>query len=171
MINFGCGSKRLSGWLNIDRRKEVADKVLDLDTSPYPFKSDTADKVNSDNVLEHLQKRSQVIGEFHRILKTGRSCIVKVPRFTCGGPLNGDNHIRAFGVDFFYNFERGERDNYAAGVEFTMVECKIIFPHRFQFWNYPLEWLANINRATQRFYEHSFLRILPAEQIDVKMIK
>ncbi len=123
-LNFGCGWKRLEGWTNIDRRKEVADAVVDMAKFPYPFKDDYADMINCDNVLEHLEKPTKVLQEFHRILKKDGKAIIQVPHFTAGGALNGDNHIRAFGTDFFYNFLPEERDNYAAGCKFSQVIVK-----------------------------------------------
>ena len=170
-LNFGCGWKRLEGWVNIDCRRDVADVVVDMNRFPYPFRASYADVINCDNVLEHLEKPTKAVQEFHRILKPKGKAVIQVPHFTCGGALNGDNHIRAFGVDFFYNFLKGERDNYAAGCSFSKVRCKVIFPHGIQFWNCAIEWLVNISRRMQEFYEHSFLRIFPAEQLFVEMEK
>jgi SAM-dependent methyltransferase len=170
-LNFGCGNKHLRGFLNIDERPEVAEFRMDMNKFPYHIKNSSSWRINCDNVLEHLFEPTKVLREFHRILRKNGNVLIRVPHFTSGTALSGDVHMRAFSTDFFITFEDGNSHNYQAGCGFSHVKTRIIFPHGCQVWNYPIEWLVNRNRQTQRLYEHSFLRIFPAEQIEVEMRK
>jgi len=66
-LNLGCGSKKLSGYINIDQSEHFEpDLLLDLENTPYPFKTSSIDEIIMNSVLEHLPGQPK---EFFRILK------------------------------------------------------------------------------------------------------
>jgi predicted SAM-dependent methyltransferase len=66
-LNLGCGSKKLSGYINIDQSEHFEpDLMLDLENTPYPFKTSSIDEIIMNSVLEHLPGQPK---EFFRILK------------------------------------------------------------------------------------------------------
>lgn len=72
MINFGCGKKKQKGFINVDIEKKVnPDVVWDLNKFPYPFKSNSCDRIDAKYVIEHIENPSRFIRECHRILRSG----------------------------------------------------------------------------------------------------
>lgn len=79
-INFGCGDKKLEGYINVDEVGEP-DVKCDLSHYPWPFDTDSADEVLSEHFLEHVIDFEKTILEMHRILKPGGILHFKVPHF------------------------------------------------------------------------------------------
>lgn len=71
-VNFGCGQKKLEGYVNVDFNVDcVPDQILDLNRLPYySFKDESLDEALWDNVLEHLLvELPNWVNEMRRILK------------------------------------------------------------------------------------------------------
>ena len=82
ILDLGCGKKKRPGTIGVDYSdRHDADVIHDLNVFPYPFESDSIDKVYLDNVLEHLDEPMRVMNEVHRITKTGGEVKVIVPYF------------------------------------------------------------------------------------------
>jgi len=80
VINLGCGPDYKEGAVNVDRKDWLkVDKVHDLNTYPYPFKDNTADKIYLLDVLEHLLEPEKAVAEAFRILKPNGILMVRVP--------------------------------------------------------------------------------------------
>ena len=79
-INFGCGDKKLAGYVNVDICGEP-DVRTDLSKFPWPFESECADEVYSEHFLEHVKDFESTIFELHRILKPDGILHFKVPHF------------------------------------------------------------------------------------------
>ena len=77
-INFGCGDKKLAGYVNVDICGEP-DVRTDLSKFPWPFESECADEVYSEHFLEHVKDFESTIFELHRILKPDGILHFKVP--------------------------------------------------------------------------------------------
>jgi len=85
-LNLGCGNDIKQGWINVDRFKNKGvDVVHDLETFPYPFKTNSVDKILLDNTLEHLEPFEKVLFECQRILKPNGKLIIYVPFFSNPG--------------------------------------------------------------------------------------
>lgn len=71
-LHLGCGCIYKEGWINVDKSSFVkTDLTWDLEDIPWPWKTETVDKIWMDQVLEHLSNTVKVIEEVHRILKFG----------------------------------------------------------------------------------------------------
>lgn len=69
-LHVGCGSRLISGWLNVDI--QGSDFDIDLAGGYLPWKSGAFDQVVSQHFIEHLELRSQLLPlleELHRVLK------------------------------------------------------------------------------------------------------
>ena len=54
-LNLGCGNKKIDGYINIDGSEYCKpDLVLNLENTPYPFKSNTIDEIRLKSVIEHF---------------------------------------------------------------------------------------------------------------------
>ncbi len=80
-LHLGCGTNKLSGWVNIDSVKGCGpDQVLDL-MQPLPYTDESVDEILGEDLLEHFDKymRFVVFGEWARVLKIGGTITVQVP--------------------------------------------------------------------------------------------
>ncbi len=71
-LNLGCGNYKLDGFINVDHSAHCnPDKIVDLETFPWPFESDSASKIVLSHVLEHIGRDvkvfEQVIRELYRV--------------------------------------------------------------------------------------------------------
>lgn len=69
-LHLGCGSRRVSGWLNVDI--VGSDYDVDLAGGYLPWKTGVFDQVVSQHFVEHLELRTQLLPlleELHRVLR------------------------------------------------------------------------------------------------------
>lgn len=73
-LNLGCGNKKLHGYVNIDQSEYCnPDLLLNLENTPYPFKSSSVDEIIMNSVLEHFPSQPddffRILKEIYRIMK------------------------------------------------------------------------------------------------------
>lgn len=93
-LHFGCGSRILDGWVNIDAWPcDGIDYVMDL-TRALPFADGAVRCVFTEHVLEHLDRERlpAVLSEWHRVLQAEGVVRVIVPdlAFYCHSYVAGD---------------------------------------------------------------------------------
>jgi hypothetical protein len=60
-LNMGCGYNKRDGWVNVDSSSACApDVVYDLESLPWPWASDSADRVRFNHSLEHMGREPSV---------------------------------------------------------------------------------------------------------------
>jgi SAM-dependent methyltransferase len=70
VLDLGCGDNKAVGSIGIDHKTfKGVDVIWDLNILPYPYKSNSIDKIIMDDILEHLEKPLDVLEECYRILK------------------------------------------------------------------------------------------------------
>ena len=82
-LHLGCGTNKLSGWINIDSVKGCEPDLLHDITHALPYQDLTADEVLAEDLLEHFDKymRFIVFGDWARVLKVGGTITMQVPNF------------------------------------------------------------------------------------------
>lgn len=93
-VHFGCGSRILSGWVNIDAYPtENIDLLMDL-REPLPFSDSSVRYLFTEHVLEHIESRYMlsIAREYHRVLQPGGAVRIIVPslRFYCAAYMAND---------------------------------------------------------------------------------
>lgn len=94
MLHFGCGSRILPGWVNLDAYHcEGISLELDLQ-GDLPFGNGSVRWLFTEHVLEHIDRSviGKVFSEFHRVLAIGGVARILVPdlKFYCTKYLDGD---------------------------------------------------------------------------------
>lgn len=68
-LHLGCGSRRISGWLNVDLAD--ADECVDLACGSLPWSDSSFTAIVSQHVIEHLELTGELqplLKEIHRVL-------------------------------------------------------------------------------------------------------
>ena len=99
-LNLGCGSRKLEGWVNVDKVAACApDQVADLESFPWPWPDDSVDEVMLSHVLEHLGAATDtylgIIQELYRVCRNGAEVTVIVPHPRHDDFLHDPTHVRA----------------------------------------------------------------------------
>jgi ubiquinone/menaquinone biosynthesis C-methylase UbiE len=169
-LNLGCGNDIRPGWINLDRKGLPGVNVVhDLETLPLPFPADTFDYILCQDVLEHVDCVA-LLREILRIMRDASILHIRVPHFTCAHAYGDPTHKNFFTSDTFGFFVTAgsNRDYYFDFAFSRMANLRIHFgPKAFR----PIEYAVNLNRKMQRFYEASPLRIFPASNLEVDLIK
>lgn len=76
-LHLGCGKRRFEGYLNCD----LHDSDMDMDIRKLPFNDEYAEEIVAIHVCEHfyVHEIMDVLVEWRRVLKKGRSLIVELP--------------------------------------------------------------------------------------------
>jgi hypothetical protein len=124
-LNLGCGSKKLDGWVNVDKiAAATPDQVVDLEALPWPWPDDSVDEVLLSHVLEHLGAETDVylgiIKELYRICRDGARITIVVPHPRHDHYLNDPTHVRPITADSIVMFSQAANRNWiAAGIANT----------------------------------------------------
>jgi len=83
MLNLGCGSQKLKGYLGIDKKDNGQDIIWDL-TQGIPFPDDSVDEVYSSHFVEHMSddESIELFEEILRVLKKGATTHHRCPHQT-----------------------------------------------------------------------------------------
>ncbi|MBI5048545.1 MAG: methyltransferase domain-containing protein [Deltaproteobacteria bacterium] len=170
MLDIGCGKNKIHGAIGLDIHKTPAtDVVCDLDKFPYPFRSNTFDKIYMMDVLEHLDDIKGVMEDVYRIAKPRAEVYIRVPHFSSTHAYGDFTHKHFFNTESF-NYFTGNFPQYDfySSAKFYKTKIKINFwrLHRIN----GISFLAN---KFPLFYEKYLGFIFPAMNIEVclKVIK
>lgn len=173
-LNLGCGYDIRPAWVNLDvAALPGVDVVHDLDVLPYPFQDEKFDIVLARHVLEHVNDLIATMREIHRILRPGGMLQAIVPHFTSKDAFSDPTHRRTFSVNSFAYFVGASHRAYYFDFGFSKLAARsIVFQKRIAYpWNYLLERFVNSSHRLQNLYEGSPLRMFPAYELEVRLIK
>ena len=98
-LNLGCGSKKLDGYINIDKYDTYnPDIIHDLEKFPYPFEDNSINEILLSHVLEHIGQNpdifNSIIKEFYRICVHGAKIDIRVPHPRHDDFIADPTHVR-----------------------------------------------------------------------------
>lgn len=174
-LNLGCGRDIRKGWINLDFIKgDGVDIVHNLNSLPLPFEDQKFDFVLCQDILEHVDF-VLLINDLYRILKKEGILKIRVPHFTSKVNFEDPTHINRFSIRTFDYFIPNTYFSYERQINyFSYIKKRIIFDKESKFIkiiNIFLEKWINKSEKHQNFYEGSFLRLFPALNIEITLIK
>lgn len=174
-LNLGCGGDIKKGWINLDFTEgEGVDIVHDLNILPLPFEDEKFDYVLCQDILEHIDF-IPLIDDIYRLLKINGNLRIRVPHFLSKLNFEDPTHKHLFSVRTFDYFIKNDIFTYTRKVQyFLKIEKRIVFDKSgsiLRLFNNFLEKWVNKSEKCQNFYESSFLRIFPAVNIEITLIK
>jgi len=107
MILLGCGDENRDGWVHVDliQHGDHVDVVHDLNVIPWPFDDDSAQRIEANDVLEHLDDVVTFFDECWRVLAPGGILRVQTVRYTSENAWRDPTHRRPFHPDVFKYFD------------------------------------------------------------------
>jgi len=174
-INLGCGIKgSLKDYINIDYCKcKGVDVVHNLNITPYPFKTNSVNKIYMAHTLEHLEINIQdFFKEIKRILKKNGKFTLIIPS-ECN--MNDMFHKKSFKISNFVKYKKEDISNleqYNLWKDWNVKIIKIRFMKCGKVWyfNRFVEWFVNKIRID--IYDNSCLKYLfPAHELEVLITK
>jgi SAM-dependent methyltransferase len=172
-LDLACGGTKSPDAVGIDRLPlPGVDFVHDLDTFPYPFDSDTFDRVICLNGMEHLDRPLDVLAELHRISRPGALIHIASPHFSSVDFFTDPTHRHPFSSRSFDYLVPGTQAfglQYNSAARFAKLGARVTFALPCGL-NRLARWLANHNLER---YERHFAFIMPAHQIlfDLQVLK
>lgn len=175
-LNLGCGRDIKKDCVNLDFYEgSGVDVVHDLNKIPLPFKDNEFDFILCQDILEHTDY-GPLVNEIHRILKENGQVKIRVPHFTSSINYEDPSHIKKFSIRTFDYFikNRGLTSYDRDTAYFSKIKKRIVFDKSsllLKLINSLLEKWVNKSEKRQILYESSFLRVFPAVNIEITLIK
>jgi ubiquinone/menaquinone biosynthesis C-methylase UbiE len=174
-LNLGCGRDIRDGWINLDQaRLPGVDVVHDLERLPLPFPDNHFEHIHAKDVLEHVEY-IPLLGELHRILRSGGTLQIQVPHFTSVDNFIDPTHKKQFSIrtfEFFVKDSAIARDYYFDFSFSAIANRRLNFLGGVLFYNRLVAPLVNSHFRLQQYYELTCLsRLFPAQNIVVTLVK
>ena len=98
-LNLGSGFNHLDGYYNVDISPICEpDLVFDLETTPWPWETDSVEEVVFNHSLEHMGETTAsflaIIAELHRICRDGAKIRIRAPHPRHDAFLCDPTHVR-----------------------------------------------------------------------------
>lgn len=118
-LNMGCGFNKLDGFVNIDRHPECQpDRVIDLETLPWPFADDQVDEMVFNHSLEHMGQDPKnflgIIKEIYRICCASALVRINVPHPRHDWFIHDPTHVRVITPETMNLFSRKQNEHWKA---------------------------------------------------------
>lgn len=126
-LNIGCGERLLDGWINIDKYpSEMGVMFGDIEAS-IPLPDKCADEILMDNVIEHVHSIPKVMGEAHRLLKTGGILRIITPHYSSSSSWRDPTHLHHLSFFSFDMFCNDRNKHYLGGKLFKIANKQLSF--------------------------------------------
>ena len=116
-LNLGCGYNRREGWINVDFFEHCQpDLLYDLESLPWPWASDSVDRVRFIHSLEHMGREPSVflgiMQELYRVCRNDAEIEVVVPHPRHDHFLGDPTHVRVITPELLHLFDRSACDEF-----------------------------------------------------------
>ena len=117
-LNLGCGFSKMVNAHNVDAYPICSpDEVVDLNKTPFPWESETWDKITAYHVMEHLEDWWAAFCECVRICKTGGSIEIHVPHPSSDSAMTYRDHLHVIDMRSFDGISNGPSNTVNAWFE------------------------------------------------------
>ena len=98
-LNLGCGFNKKDGYINVDKYDSCQpDLAIDLEVTPWPFRTSEIDEVLFNHSLEHMGEETvtflAIVKELHRVCKPGATVQINVPHPRHDNFIGDPTHVR-----------------------------------------------------------------------------
>jgi SAM-dependent methyltransferase len=154
VLDVGCGINKRAGAIGIDRNAASrADVLCDLNSTPYPFRENSFDRVLAIHVIEHVEDVIASMEEFHRLVRPGGTVRIETPHYTDFSSFcdpTHRSHLNSFSFRYFGPDHGGF--GYYSKARFREVSVRVKL---LAFWRWlGFEFLVNHFPRYRRFWEY-----------------
>jgi SAM-dependent methyltransferase len=158
VLNLGSGFKPIAGAVNVDSVSDCEPEVIhDLEKFPWPFETDSFDRIEAEDILEHLHDTVRTMEEIHRICAPGGVVHITTPHFTCSNAYEDPTHCHQFGYFTFDHFTGDAVHGHYTRCRFTYRSRQLVFLPQLKNWA-----IRRIANRRPRFYERHLCWVFPA---------
>jgi hypothetical protein len=98
-LNLGCGQNLIEGYINVDKFDSFSPQVVwDLEKTPWPFESNSAEEIVMHHVLEHMGRETDVffniMKELYRVCAPNAIVRIAVPHPRSDDYAGDPTHVR-----------------------------------------------------------------------------
>jgi SAM-dependent methyltransferase len=166
ILDVGCGIRKAPGAIGIDRNPaSAADVLCDLDRFPYPFASDSFDRLLAIHLIEHVADVIRTIEEFHRLVRARGSIRIETPHYTDFSSFcdpTHRSHLTSFSFRYFGEDHGGFGYYSPVRLRETSVRVRLL-----RFWKWlGFEFLVNRFVWYRRFWEYYLCFIVRGKVIE-----
>jgi glycosyltransferase involved in cell wall biosynthesis len=135
-VDIGGGLNPFPGYNTIDLRED-ADIIFDLNHG-IPLPDNVVGVLNASHILEHLQDKTKIMSEIHRVLAPGGWAFIEVPSTDGRGAFQDPTHVSYWNENSFLYYTDSYLANFIENKDIRFQE------YRRETW-FPNEWLKNLN--------------------------
>lgn len=119
-LNLGCGHTKLDGFVNCDVQAACnPDRIVDLESLPWPFEDGVAEEVVLSHVLEHLGESTKIylgiIKELYRVCAPNAIVRIAVPHPRHDDFINDPTHVRPILPEQFHMYSKAANRRWREG--------------------------------------------------------
>lgn len=162
-LDVGCGTRKESGFVGIDRTPfDGVDVVFNIDSpEPWPFKDSTFDLIRAVHIIEHMNDPLHFLSEIHRIGRNGCVLHIVTPHFSSCNSWSDPTHVRHYASSFM---DQMAGDYFAfPAPKFRVTDRTIHFSGLLHTWP---GWL--VAKFSQQKYERYYAWRYPANSIWIR---
>lgn len=152
-LDLGCGQNKQPGYLGVDiAAAPGVDKVFDLFTFPFPFKSAQVEAIYASHFFEHIPQnlRFQFMDECYRLLVPGGKMAIICPYYSSVRAVQDPTHQWPPIAEWtFLYFNKGWREQNK--LDHYPVKCDFDFTYGYAF--YP-QWAGRSEEQRQFAIQH-----------------
>ncbi len=109
ILDLGCGQAKQPGAIGLDINPfSEADVIADLNRRPWPFVSNSFDRILCRHIVEHVTDLVGFMEEVHRIARPGALVEIITPHFSNRYSFTDPTHLRHLGWRSFDYFVGGK---------------------------------------------------------------
>ena len=106
-VDLGCGVNKLEGYTGIDARDlPGVDLVHDL-RDGIPLPDESVERLRAKDFLEHMPDTIAIMNDCWRVMQSGGTFDIVVPRFPHFDAVKDPTHVRFFAVETFTEYFGG----------------------------------------------------------------
>ena len=171
ILDIGCGTKKTPGAIGLDNNpRSMADVIHDLNRYPYPFETDTFDRILCWDILEHVNEFVPTVDEIWRILKPGGRLSVSAPFMSSVNYYSDPTHKRAFTSRSFDYFVEGTKafEYRYSDARFSLES--VVYDRDLPYRNPFNRWFLRLANKYKDRYESNYAFIFPVQQIYFELV-
>ncbi|MCS7287384.1 MAG: class I SAM-dependent methyltransferase [Anaerolineae bacterium] len=182
ILDVGCGKAKQPGAIGLDINPlSDADVIADLNHCPWPFASNSFDRILCRHIVEHVADLVGFMEEIHRVARPGALVEIITPHFSNRYSFTDPTHLRHLGwhsFDYFAGGKTVSRPNLLQRWLETQhpipgfyTAARFRIRNRYLYFSRPYRW-AGIGWIANRFpdfYELYLAFIFPARDLYVTL--